>query len=158
MGDPSCLASPTCEETKSIYYHSDVPSPLLDESMVEDELATAGSLSSPPVESLSLALTRSHHPGNRHRRALAPSTKAVHKFRQSSGVKSKLVETPPLGDGLPEVFTESMQSVVDNTMRTTWNQALGAYDRANLLGRDIWTLRDSWELDDDIINIYFILI
>ena len=51
-----------------------------------------------------------------------------------------------------------MQSVVDNTMRTTWNQALGAYDRANLLGRDIWTLRDSWELDDDIINIYFILI
>ena len=68
------------------------------------------------------------------------------------------METPPLGDGLPEVFTESMQSVVDNTMRTTWNQALGAYDRANLLGRDIWTLRDSWELDDDIINIYFILI
>ena len=51
-----------------------------------------------------------------------------------------------------------MRSVVDDALRSTQNQALEAYNRANLLGRDIWTLKDSWELDYNIINIYFILI
>ena len=57
MWDPSCLVSPTCEETKSIYYHSDVPTPLLNEAMVEDNSQQQeASISSPPVESLSCAI------------------------------------------------------------------------------------------------------
>ena len=89
------------------------------------------------------------------------STKAVRKFKQSGGVKSKLLVSPPdipLGDDLPGAFTGTMWHMVSNAQRANENQALVAYDGVNLLGRDIHSLRGGEQLNDNAINPYLVLI
>ena len=178
MWDPTCLASPACEETRSIYRLSTPPTSVVDEPMpspqkpspVKERLQTVAEeeveivreviVNKPPsrTDIIARAMRQSKS---------SPVTITLNSS-ESSPAKSPPASSPPKvpiaplalqpGDGRPGRFTQSMRQIVERAFAAKPTDLIGVYGRATLTGKSIATMRDGEELDDNILNSYYHLI
>ena len=176
----TCLVSPACEETKSVYRLSTPPTPLLDEPMPSPQKPSPAKERLQTVtEEVEVVKEVTVKKGRRKVQSRSDllaqaleqariTSPAIAKSEAKPAPPKKTAASPPKvpiaplaihpGDGRPGHYTPTMQQVVERAFATQPTDFIGVYGQASLTGKSMATMRDGRRLDDNILNSYYHLI